>query len=105
MNERLSRFRQSHKDAEAGIARLLTIFAQGVMDAEDPSLRERLVGVKFDATSLEQRSPTCKNVWGMASLRLRLIRSPLSEPCERQVQKRIPGSGRLTYGSSCERLA
>lgn len=44
--ERLSRLRQAHKDAEAGIVRLLALVEQGVMDAEDASLRERLVGLK-----------------------------------------------------------
>ncbi|WP_409561755.1 recombinase family protein [Hyphomicrobium sp. MC8b] len=46
IKERLSRLRQAYKDAEAGIARLLTLVEQGVMDAEDGSLRERLVGLK-----------------------------------------------------------
>lgn len=46
VKERLSRLRQAHKDAEAGIVRLLTLVEQGVVDAEDGSLRERLVGLK-----------------------------------------------------------
>ncbi len=44
--EQLSRLRQAHKDAEAGVVRLLTLVEQGVMDAEDASLKERLVGLK-----------------------------------------------------------
>lgn len=44
--ERLSRLRQSHKDAEAAITRLLSLVEQGVMEAEDASLKERLVSLK-----------------------------------------------------------
>gem|GEM_PF-3187076 len=39
--------RQDHKEAEAGIARLLELVEKGLMDAEDPSLRERLVSLRF----------------------------------------------------------
>jgi hypothetical protein len=45
--ERLSRLRQSHKDAEAAITRLLSLVEQGVMEAEDASLKERLVSLKI----------------------------------------------------------
>ena len=44
--DRLSKLRQGHKDAEAAIARLLELVEKGLMDAEDPSLRERLIGLK-----------------------------------------------------------
>ena len=43
----MSRLRQSHKDAEAAITRLLSLVEQGVMEVEDASLRERVVGLKF----------------------------------------------------------
>lgn len=36
--------RQAHKETEAAIVRLLELVEKGVMEAEDPSLKERLVG-------------------------------------------------------------
>ena len=44
--QRLSKLRQDHKTAEAAIARLLDLVEKGLMDAEDPALRERLIGIK-----------------------------------------------------------
>jgi DNA invertase Pin-like site-specific DNA recombinase len=65
IKERLSRLRQAHKEAEAAIARLLTLVEQGAMNAEDPSLRERLIGLKVrrdelaaEATDLQKRIAT-----------------------------------------------
>lgn len=45
--DRLRQMRQDHKEAEAGIARLLELVEKGLMDAEDQSLRERLVNLRF----------------------------------------------------------
>jgi DNA invertase Pin-like site-specific DNA recombinase len=45
--QRLAELRQAHKDAEAGISRLLDLVTKGLMDAEDPSLREKLPALKF----------------------------------------------------------
>jgi hypothetical protein len=39
--------RQDHKEAEAAITHLLTLVEKGLMDADAPSLRERLVGLKL----------------------------------------------------------
>ncbi|WP_407925580.1 recombinase zinc beta ribbon domain-containing protein [Geminicoccus flavidas] len=39
--------RQDHKEAEAGITRLLELVEKGVLDASDASLRERLVNLRF----------------------------------------------------------
>ena len=39
--------RQDHKEAEAGITRLLELVEKGLMDAEDASMRERLVNLRF----------------------------------------------------------
>lgn len=50
--ERLSRMRQQHKEAEAGVSRLLQLLEQGVMDAGDASLRERLVALRFQRDEL-----------------------------------------------------
>ena len=50
--EMLTRLRQQHTDAEAGIARLLSLVEKGLMDAEDPGLRERLVGLKVQRDEL-----------------------------------------------------
>ena len=63
--ERLAKLRQGYKDAEAGIARLLGLVEQGIMEAEDPSLRERLVQLKLqrdergkDVADLQRRMAT-----------------------------------------------
>jgi site-specific DNA recombinase len=45
--ERLVKLRHAHKEAEAAIARLLELVERGLMDAEDPALRERLIGLKL----------------------------------------------------------
>ena len=65
--ERLARLRHAQKDAEAGIARLLGLVEQGVMEAEDPSLRERLISLKVqrderakDAADLQRRMSSGK---------------------------------------------
>ncbi|OQM73894.1 hypothetical protein [Manganibacter manganicus] len=50
--EHISRMRQDHKEAEAGIARLLALVEKGLMDADDPAMRERLVGLW---------NPTCRS--------------------------------------------
>ena len=56
LRQRLSKLRQGHKDAEAGIARLLELVEKGVMDAEDPGLRERLVGLKVRRDTLAKET-------------------------------------------------
>jgi site-specific DNA recombinase len=60
--ERLAGLRHAHKDAEAAIARLLGVVEQGIMEAEDPAIRERLIGLKLrrdelakDAGDLQRR--------------------------------------------------
>lgn len=45
--DRMRQFRQDHKEAEAGIARLLELVEKGLLEAEDASLRERLVTLRF----------------------------------------------------------
>jgi hypothetical protein len=52
--ERLSQMRQSHKEAEAAIMRLLELVEKGLMEAEDPSLKERLIGLKVRRDELTQ---------------------------------------------------
>ena len=44
--DRVSKLRHNHKEAEASLTRLLELVEKGLMDAEDPSLRERLIGLK-----------------------------------------------------------
>ena len=63
--ERLAKLRQGYKDTEASIARLLGLVEQGIMEAGDPSLRERLIGLKVqrderakDAADLQRRMST-----------------------------------------------
>lgn len=51
---RLSRMRQAHKETEAAIVRLLELVEKGLMEAEDPNLKERLVGLKVQRDELAQ---------------------------------------------------
>ena len=50
--EKVSKLRQAHKEAEAAITRLLELIEKGVMDADDASLRDRLVGLKLQRDEL-----------------------------------------------------
>lgn len=50
--ERLSRMRQAHKETEAAIVRLLELVEKGLMEAEDPSLKDRLIGLKVQRDEL-----------------------------------------------------
>jgi site-specific DNA recombinase len=50
--ERLARHRRDHAEAKAGITRLLELTEKGVMDVEDPELRERLIGLKLKRDEL-----------------------------------------------------
>lgn len=43
--DQVTRMRQDHKETEAAIARLLALVEKGLMDADDPSMRERLIGL------------------------------------------------------------
>jgi len=43
----LAKLRRDHKEAEAGIMRLLELVEKGLMRAEDGELRERLIGLKL----------------------------------------------------------
>jgi site-specific DNA recombinase len=52
--DRLRQMRQDHKEAEAGITRLLELVEKGLMDAEDASLRERLVNLRFRRDELAE---------------------------------------------------
>src|SRR3546814_15472473 len=38
---------RSHKEADAGLARLLDLVEKGLMEVEDAALRERMVSLKF----------------------------------------------------------
>src|SRR3546814_9458239 len=45
--DQLRQMRPDPKESEAGIARLLELAGKGLMDAEDGSMRERLVNLRF----------------------------------------------------------
>lgn len=53
--DRLRQMRQDHKEAEAGIARLLELVEKGLMDTEDASMRERLVNLRFRRDELTEQ--------------------------------------------------
>jgi site-specific DNA recombinase len=48
----LANVRHAHKEAEAAIARLLGLVEQGLMDAGDPALRDRLMGLRLQRDEL-----------------------------------------------------
>ena len=50
--EKLLKLKHSHKEAEASLQRLLSLVESGAIDASDPSLRERLVGLRLQRDSL-----------------------------------------------------
>src|SRR3546814_3351018 len=43
----LRQLRHEHKEADAGLARLLDLVEKGLMEVEDAALRERMVSLKF----------------------------------------------------------
>ena len=45
--EQLTRLRHAHTDAKAGIVKLLELVEKGIMEAEDPEMRERLIALKL----------------------------------------------------------
>jgi len=53
--DRLRQMRQDHKEAEAGIARLLELVEKGLMDTEDASLRECMVTLRFRRDELSDQ--------------------------------------------------
>lgn len=52
--QNLTKLRQQHKEAEAALMRLLDLVEKGLMDAGDPSLRERLVGLRLQRDELSR---------------------------------------------------
>ena len=48
----LAKLRLAHKETEAAIARLLGIVEQGLMEAGDPALRDRLTGLRLQRDEL-----------------------------------------------------
>ena len=52
--EKLRQLRAAHKEAEAGLARLLELVEKGLMNADDASLRERMVALRFRRDELSQ---------------------------------------------------
>jgi site-specific DNA recombinase len=52
--DKLRQLRQAHKEAEAGLARLLELVEKGLMEADDASLRERMVALRFRRDELAQ---------------------------------------------------
>ena len=50
--DKFLKLKQTHKEAEASLQRLLGLVESGTMDANDPSLRERLVGLRLQRDGL-----------------------------------------------------
>ena len=48
----IDRLRQTYRDTQAALARLLSLVEKGLMEAEDPSLKERLLGLKLQRDEL-----------------------------------------------------
>ncbi|WP_336964958.1 hypothetical protein [Sphingobium aquiterrae] len=53
--DRLRQMRQDYKESEAGMARLLGLVEKRLMDAEDASMRERLVRLRFRRDELVEQ--------------------------------------------------
>jgi hypothetical protein len=64
--DRLRQMRQDHKETEAGIARLLELVQKGLMDAEDASMRERLVNLRFRRDELAEQISDLTRRFAMA---------------------------------------
>ena len=50
--QQIDRLRQSQRDTQAALVRLLSLVEKGLMEAEDPNLKERLVGLKLQRDEL-----------------------------------------------------
>lgn len=48
----IDRLRHSHRDTQAALARLLSLVESGLMETEDPSLKQRLTGLKLQRDEL-----------------------------------------------------
>ena len=49
---RLDKLRHSHKDVQKALSRLLELVEKGLMEADDPNLKERLLGLKLQRDEL-----------------------------------------------------
>ena len=45
--EKQAKSRHAHKEAKAAVTRVLQLVENGTMDANDPGIRDRLVGLKL----------------------------------------------------------
>ena len=59
--DELRNLKQAHSDAEAGLTRLLELVEQGLMDATDATLRERMVSLRFRRDELAKEISTVAN--------------------------------------------
>jgi hypothetical protein len=59
----LAKVRHDHTAAVAGIARLLELVETGLMEAEDPAMRERLVALKLQRAGSPRRFANCRTGW------------------------------------------
>jgi site-specific DNA recombinase len=57
----LAKLRHSHTGAVAGIARLLELVEKGLMETEDPAMRERLVGLKLQRDQIAKEIGELQN--------------------------------------------
>ena len=57
----LTRLRHDHTGAVAGIARLLELVEKGLMEAEDPAMRERLVALKLQRDQIAKEIGELQN--------------------------------------------
>lgn len=57
--EEIRHLRQAHRDAEAGLTRLMELVEKGLMDASDPALRERLISLRFRRDELAREVAAC----------------------------------------------
>ena len=74
----LAKLRHDHTAAVAGVVRLLELVEKGLMEAEDPAMRERLIGLKVQRDRIAKEIGELQNrmaLWPRQSLQKRLRNS------------------------------
>ena len=68
--EKLRQAREARGDVEAKISRLLALVENGAMEANDPALKDRLVGLRLQKTELEQDIARLQDAGNISSVSL-----------------------------------
>ena len=96
----LAKLRHHHTATVAGIARLVELVEKGLMEPEDPAMRERLVALKIYGIGSPRRSGNCRTGWRRPPRRSLQKRSRGSAGCCVTNSMKGRSSGRPTPGCS-----